>query len=348
MNITRRQFIEGIGAAVASFALPEELMALVKLPETPLATLAKAFLQALDPEQRRQAVFPFENRERLNWHYIPRRRRGIPLKQMDAKQRAAADALLRVALSEVGYRKAMGIMQLEEVLRQLEFFSFLRDQENYAFTFFGDPAATPWGWRVEGHHLSLNFTAISSEFVAVTPAFMGANPAKVPEGPHQGLQVLKQEQALARELVQSLEPAQLDRALIAARSLGDIVTGPGRADNLKAPVGLPLREMSEGRRDLAVRLIEEYIRNMQEGFASVQRRLIQEAGIEGIHFAWAGGLKPGQAHYYRLHGPRLLIEYDNTQNNANHIHSVWRDPVNDFGADLLQQHYTSAVHHPTD
>jgi len=348
MNITRRQFIEGIGAAVASFALPEELMALVKLPETPLASLAKVFLQALDPEQRRQAVFPFEDRERLNWHYIPRRRRGIPLKHMDAKQRAAADALLRFALSEVGYRKAIGIMQLEEILRQLEFFSFLRDQENYAFTFFGDPAVTPWGWRVEGHHLSLNFTAINSEFVAVTPAFMGANPAKVSEGPHQGLQVLKQEQALARELVQSLEPAQLDRALIATQSLGDIVTGPGRADNLKAPVGLPLREMSEGRRDLAVRLIEEYIRNMQEEVASVQRRLIQEAGIEGIHFAWAGGLEPGQAHYYRLHGPRLLIEYDNTQNNANHIHSVWRDPVNDFGADLLQQHYTSAVHHPAD
>lgn len=310
-----------------------------------LAGLTVAFLQTLSPEQRQRAVFPFSSRERFNWHYVPRRREGIPFKEMNAEQQTAAEDLLRFVMSETGYRKVSNIRRLEEVLRQLGDSPSVRDPEQYAFTVFGDPAIAPWGWRVEGHHVSLNFTVISDDLIAVTPAFLGANPAEVRIPPLQGLRSLPGEQELALELVQSLEPIQRQQAVIATQSFGDILTGPIRAQTLNHPVGLPLSEMDEGRRALAMRLIEEYIHNMRGELAQAQLQRIQSAGIERIHFAWAGGIEAGQAHYYRLHGPTLLIEYDNTQNNANHIHSVWRDLTNDFGVDLLRDHYEKGGHH---
>jgi hypothetical protein len=344
--LTRRQMAHGMIAAAACVALPRPAVAQIRRTERlALAQTADAFLQALTPEKRQRAVFAFESPERFNWHYIPRRRAGLALKDMTADERTAAHKLLRVGLSTVGYRKVLDIMRLEEVLRGLEFFPFSRDPENYAFTVFGTPgSALPWGWRVEGHHLSLNFTVVADKHVAVTPAFMGANPAEVPAGSFKGLRVLAGRQDLARQLVQHLEPAQHGEMLIGTQSLGDIVSGPGRDDSLKSPAGLPLAAMNQAGRDLAVRLIEAYARDMRDEFAAVELTRIHEAGIEKIHFAWAGGLEPGQAHYYRLHGPTLLIEYDNTQNDASHIHSVWRDLSNDFGADLLRLHYETGHH----
>ncbi len=311
-----------------------------------LARLTVAFLQTLNQEQLQRGVFPFESRERFNWHYVPRQREGIPFKEMNAEQRKAADTLLQFVMSETGYRKITKIRQLEEVLRQMGERPSVRDPDQYAFTVFGNPATVPWGWRVEGHHISLNFTVISDNLLTFTPAFLGANPAEVRISPLQGLRSLDGEQELARELVQSLELPQRQQAVIATQSFGDILTGPIRAESLKSPVGLPLSEMDEGRRALAMRLIEEYIQNMRDELAQSQLKRISEAGLERIHFAWAGGLESGQAHYYRLHGPTLLIEYDNTQNNANHIHSVWRDLTNDFGVDLLREHYEKGDHSP--
>jgi hypothetical protein len=344
--MTRRQLMRQLMAAVCA-ALPPPVSARVRLAQRQsLARATTAFLQALAPEKRERVVFPFDSPERFNWHYVPRRRKGLPIKDMTAEERAAASQLLQSTLSEVGYRKAVAVMRLEEVLRQTELFPFSRDQENYFYTVFGAPGPSlPWGWRVEGHHLSLNFTVAADERVAVTPAFFGANPATVRKGPHQGLRTLAQEQDLAFELVRRLDPGQRQKALIATDTLGDIVSSPGRSNELKSQAGLPLGETTPAQREGAVRLLEEYVRNMRGDLADAELRGVHQAGIDKLTFAWAGSFEPGRPHYYRLHGPTLLIEYDNTQNDANHIHSVWHDLRNDFGADLLRTHYETDRHY---
>lgn len=314
-------------------------------PWVGMAHAISAFLAALAAQKQREAIFSFESPERFNWHYIPRRRVGLPLHAMTDTDRAAALQLLSATLSEEGYRKTIAIMRLEDVLRQSQFFAFSRDPDNYAFTIFATAnAAFPLGWRVEGHHLSLNFTMATDQAGAVTPAFMGANPAEVRSGELKGLRVLGREQDLACELLQSLDANQRQRAVIAARSLGDIVSGPGRSDDLQAPQGLPLREMTPIQRDRVLRLVEAYIGNMRHEIAEPQLRRIRDAGIERLSFAWAGSFQPELPHYYRVHGPTLLIEYDNTQNEANHIHTVWHDLRNDFGMDLLHTHYDTQHH----
>ncbi len=311
-----------------------------------MARAATAFLAALDAGKQRRAAFAFGDAERRNWHYVPRRRRGLPFKDMPAPARAATHELLKSALSAVGYEKVVNVIRLEEVLRQLESLGFFRDPENYYVSIFGTPGATgPWGWRLEGHHLSLNFTVVPGRPVAVTPAFLGANPASVPSGPLQGLRVLKDEQDLGLALARSLGPSLQPRLMIAASSLGDVVSGPGRIENLKTPAGIGLGEMSSEQQGLAMRLVETYARNMRAEVAEPELRALRDAGLERIHFAWAGPIDPARPHYYRLHGPTVLIEYDNTQNDANHIHSVWHDPRNSFGADLLRAHYLGGHRH---
>jgi hypothetical protein len=346
-RLTRRRLLHGLAASAAAGALPRPSLAQVgDAARAAMAGAALAFLGALPADARKRAVFAIGDRERLNWHYVPRGREGVPFKAMPAPARAAAHELMKASLSAVGYGKATNIIQLEDVLRRIESFGLSRDPENYAFTVFGNPGASaPWSWRVEGHHLSLNFTLVPGQPVALTPAFMGANPAEVPSGPKKGQRALAAEQDLGRALAQSLTAAQRARSVIAAESLGDIVTGPGRADSLATPAGLPLADMTGDQRSLAAKLIEEYARNMRSELAEQELRRMTEAGSERVHFAWAGPLEPGRAHYYRLHGPTLLIEYDNTQNNANHVHSVWHDPRRDFGQDLLRAHYEHGHHH---
>ncbi|MGJ3252516.1 MAG: DUF3500 domain-containing protein [Elainellaceae cyanobacterium] len=350
---SRRSVLRGIQSAVVFASLGvacrqsgSELPMHVSTQEStqPLAERAIAFLQTLDPDQRRRAVFSFDAAERFNWHYVPRSREGIAFKEMTAEQRSAAEALLKFALSDVGYQKAQNIFTLESVLRQLGGSAQFRDPDQYAFTIFGDPNAPPWGWRIEGHHLSLNFTIAASDLVAVTPAFFGANPARVTIPPHEGLRTLAREQDLAFELVRHLTDTQQAQAVLADQSFGDILTGPIRSQTLERPAGLPLSDLDEGRRTLAMQLIEDYVRTMRGDYADAQLQRIADAGRDRIHFAWAGSLTPGQPHYYRLHGPVLLIEYDNTQNNANHIHTVMRDPTDDFGEDTLRAHYEHGGH----
>jgi hypothetical protein len=344
----RRRLLHGVAAVSALAATGRPLLAQVSDGgREAMARAATAFLAALDARQRRRAVFAFTDSERRNWHYVPRRREGVALKEMPSAARAAAHELMRGGLSAVGYAKAVNVMRLEEVLRELETFgSLLRDPENYAVTVFGDPGSeSAWGWRLEGHHLSLNFTLVPGRPIAVTPAFIGANPALVPRGPRKGLRALEEEQDLGLALARAVGPGLQSRLVIAAESLGDIVSGPGRGESLSAPAGVALGELGPEARALALRLIGVYARNMHDDLAEEQLRRLRDAGIEQVHFAWAGPVDPRRAHYYRLHGPTLLIEYDNTQNDANHIHSVWHDPRNDFGADLLRTHYRSHRHH---
>jgi len=305
-----------------------------------------AFLRSLRPEQRRRAAFPFDDPGRLDWHYVPRPRPGLALRDMEEPQRVAARSLLRAALSDGGYRKVTDIMRLEEVLRAIEMAGWLRrDQDNYAWSVFGDPQSDArWGWRVEGHHLSLHFTFAGDSALAFTPSFLGANPARVASGPLAGLRVLGRQEDVARELIRSLAGSERQGAIIAARSLGDVVSGPGRADALAVPVGLPLRSMEPAQRTLAERLIDEFLGHLGTELAEAHRARIREGDPGAIQFAWAGPVDPGHAHYFRLHGPRLLVEHDNTQNDANHVHSILRDPGRDFGLDLLGEHYRAGVH----
>ena len=276
-------------------------------------------------------------------------RRDVECSIGGAMSRIARRQLLHGTLATAvvaAARPARAQVADEEALRQLETFGgLLRDPEKYYVSIFGTPAAgVRWGWRLEGHHLSLNFTLAPGRPVSVTPAFFGANPAEVPSGPNRGLRTLADEQDLAVALARGVDPRLHGRFVIAAESPGDIVSGPGRSDSLRTPAGITLGDLGAEPRTLALRLVEIYARNMRTDLADEELRRMREAGAENVRFAWAGAIDPRQPHYYRLHGPTLLIEYDNSQNRANHIHSVWHDPRNDFGVDLLRAHYEDA--HP--
>ena len=308
---------------------------------TTMADLVEAFVDSLSEAQRRRTVWAFDTDERFNWHYVPRQRAGLPIQEMSAASKSALHELLRYALSETGYQKAVDVMSLEEPLGLIEQHRrHYRHPENYSLTVFGTPGRLPWGWRIEGHHLSLNFTAITEELFGVTPAFWGANPAQVPDGyPMAGHRTLGRETDLCYQLIRGLGEAERARAIIAATSLGNFITTPGREDALREREGLPLAAMPAAMRHLALELLETYACNLRGELAEAELARIRQAGVERIHFAWGGPLEEGHPNYWRLHGPLTLIEYDNTQNDANHIHSVWHDLERNFGRDLLREHY---------
>jgi hypothetical protein len=313
----------------------------------PMLAAVRGFLDKLDEAQRRRALRPFEGPERQDWSYLPGRRPGLRLEEMSAPQREAAFGLMRSALSPDGSVKASSVIELEPILGEIEGNPARRDPGLYTFTIFGAPSSeAAWGWRLEGHHLSLNFTSATGRVVAVTPAFFGANPAKVPHGPRAGWRVLAAEEDLARELLGTLDRAQQDLAVLAVRAPRDIITGTQRKASLERFEGLAAARMGPAQRELLLRLLEVYVQNLRPDLAREQIEKIRNAGIELLHFAWAGDLRRGEGHYYRIHGPATLIEYDNTQNNANHVHSVWRDLTNDFGEDELRRHYEQGGHDP--
>ncbi len=311
-----------------------------------MARAAEAFIRALEPDQRQSALFAFEDQERFDWHYIPRERAGLPLKAMTADQRALALAFLKRGLSAEGYRKATAIMALEAVLREIETFNWLgRDPEKYYFSFFGTPSANgTWGWRLEGHHLALNLTIVKGQWVAAAPRFLGANPADVHSGAHAGQRVLAREEDLARTLVRSLSPAQQARAVFRRQAYRDIVTGTDAAARPPDPAGISASDLDAAQRRQLHQLIDVYLQAMTAEVARQRMDAILKSGWNRIRFGWAGGLEPGQPHYYRVQGPSFILEYDNVQNGANHIHTVWRDFEGDFGRDLLREHYARVAH----
>lgn len=306
---------------------------------------ARAFLAALTPEQRAKATFAYTDPERQNWHFIPRERKGISFKELTPAQNRLAHAFLASGLSRRGYIQAATIMSLEQVLLELEQGAVTRDPELYYFTLFGEPSlVSRWGWRVEGHHLSVNFVVDKGQVLSTTPSFFGANPARVEAGPRQGLRALAEEEDLARELLKSLDEKQRARAIFQAAAPRDIITGASRKAEIGAPVGLPVSAMNARQRELLMSLLNVYTGRMPPDPAESRMEELRKAGLDRIHFAWAGGSEPGQGHYYRLQGPTFLVEYDDTQNNANHIHTVWRDLRGDFGPDLLALHYRQSHH----
>ena len=268
---------------------------------------------------------------------------------MASEQRVAAHALLKSVLSSQGYLKATGVMQLEGVLGMIEERPERRDPEDYYFNIFGDPTdGRGWAWRFEGHHISLNFTAAGDGLPSVTPAFFGSNPHVVPEGPNAGQRLLGAEEELARELMGLLDQGQVQATIFEAEAPRDIFTGNSREASMESYQGIPISDLTSEQRGAFLELLEEYLHNAKHDVAHAQMKRIEEAGMDNLYFGWAGSTEPGEGHYYRIHGPTILIEYDNVQGGANHVHSVWRDFQNDFGADLLRRHYEEADHHQQD
>ncbi|MGB0580243.1 MAG: DUF3500 domain-containing protein [Limisphaerales bacterium] len=308
-----------------------------------MALAATDFLDSLTEEQRKIAVFELKDDERQNWHFIPKDRNGLTLKKMQPHQQQLGYALLATAMSSKGFSKALRVMTLERVLWELSNKNPIRDHEKYYFSIFGKPAARgTWGWRVEGHHLSLNFTIVKGRVIASTPSFFASNPAKVLEGPRKGLRVLAGEEDLARKLVKSLNEEQRKSAIFTKKPPRDILT---RAERKVKPLenkGVTFSELSPKQQDNLMELIGEYVRCHRPELASVDMAKIAEAGHKNIRFAWAGGLERGQGHYYRVQGPTFLLEYANTQGKANHIHAVWRDFNGDFGEDILARHFAGS------
>ncbi len=350
---------------------------------TRMGEAAAALLAALAPDQRRRACFGFpETDERTRWHYTPIARTGLPLAAMEPRQQRLTMRLLTTGLSRAGYVTAATIMGLERVLDAAEGFRRAdpgRDPALYHVSVFGVPDARgAWGWRFEGHHVSLNYTLAGGRVISPTPTFFGANPAASPLGGPLSLRPLGGVEDAARDLLHALDDEQRRVAVLSPEAPPDIVTAnrprvvagalplspaemSGQPVSAKehaemearrrglaavaltdAPRGLLARAMSAAQREQLEALVRLYVARMPDELAETELSALAARGVEEIGFAWAGGAERGEPHYYRLQGPRFLVEYDNTQNGANHAHSVWRDPTNDFGADVLAQHYAQA------
>jgi hypothetical protein len=305
-----------------------------------------AWLGGLDAGQRERATFPFESPERVVWDYRPGDRGGLAIADMAPEQRSAAMTVVRTALSDRGADEVASIIALETVLGELERERgragwIRRDPERYWWAVFGDPSVGgPWSWRIGGHHVAIHLTVADGRVVGSTPSFLGANPAVVPGGPSAGARALTGEETLARALVTGLSPEQRAIAIVDPVAPPDILSGNGaRAELAGIPVGLRHDDLAPAQQEGLEGLIRHYLGRARDEVAAADWERIGNAGLAAITFAWAGPLEPGRGHYYAVRGPSFLIEYDNTQNGANHVHAVWRDLTNDWGEDALAEHY---------
>ncbi len=323
----------------------------VAMPAGDMARTASRFLGTLSDSARALARLPFDSATRMTWNYVPLVRPGAPRRLFTLDARNAGDALLRTGLSSDGAATAYRIMRQEAILGDIEVAAgradarSRRDSTLYYWGIFGTPSAdSAWGWRVEGHHLSVNVTAAGAEGAVAAPLFMGVSPARVMDGPQKGLRVLAREEDEARALWAQLDEAQRRRARIADTTTRDLVTRNAPRVSAFDAVGLPASAMTNAQRAGLQKLLQVYAGRMAAPLAQRQLTRIEAAGFDKLHFAWAGSTEPGKAHYYRIHGPTVLVEYENSQNDANHIHSVWRDLEHDFGGDLLRAHYAKHPH----
>jgi hypothetical protein len=329
-------------AVVVCFAISGSV-ALYRAQSVPdLVEATEIFLASLSPEQAAQVRFDFDDEERFNWHFIPRERNGLPFREMEPHQQALAHSMMSSVLGYRGVMKASTIMSLEQVLSEIEGPNgrFNRDPEMYFFSIFGQPSRDgTWAWRLEGHHLAVNVTMSGGEILASTPAFMGSNPAEVREGPRQGLRALGAEEDRGRELFTALDDSQQEQALLEGRVPGDIITSNQREASLDGMEGIPASALNARQTGMLRAVIGEYTNRMPPEVAARVMADMEDAGFDDVRFAWSGTSEVGAPHYYRVQGPTFLIEYDNTQNQANHVHSVFRDLRHDWGQDTLRAHY---------
>jgi hypothetical protein len=345
-----------IAATIARGHEPRVQKTLIATEEMRVAAIE--WLAMLNDELREKATDDFAAPERTDWQFVPMERGGVSFKEMTLPQRRAARALLESALSDQGYLKVTTIMSLEGVLRTMEAtrpgVEWIRDPEKYHFFVFGDPSAAdgrPWGWRFEGHHLSLNFTSTGPEAddpLASTPIFLGASPAEVRLGPQQGLRPLGAEDDLGRAVMASLDPEQRARATIAPEAPADVAGVPGVPPKVEGLAGLAVAEMRQEQRDAVWRLVEAFANLLRPEAAEDLLSEIEAARVDNLHFAWAGSIatltNPAttERHYFRVHGPTFILEYDFQE--PNHVHTVWHSPVNDFGLETLRRHYAEHEH----
>jgi len=301
-----------------------------------MITAAAQFQKSLTEKQRAQTEFEFDDAERLNWHFIPRERKGLPLKDLEGDALKAAHKLIQSGLSDAGYTQALDVMSLEEVLYLIEEGDRQqrrerRDPGKYFLSLFGTPAKTSkWGWRLEGHHLSLNFVIEEGEVASSTPEFFGANPGYINAGPGREIRVLAAEEDFARQIVNSSTPEQLKTIWIDKKADNDIRGAGASQPVVTEAIGLSYSKMSDEQKKLLVALIEEYLRNMPKDISMARRAELKQAGLDDVALAWWGGRERNEPHAYRLQGPTFIVEYNNTQNSANHIHSIWRNLGGDF------------------
>jgi hypothetical protein len=312
-----------------------------------MSEAVEALLASLSDHQRAAATAPFDVGDHRRWTYLPGPRPGLSFADMSGEQRALALTMLDAGCSEAGARTARAVIELDMIRRRL---SAAPDRQpdptdhRYWVRILGAPGGgTPWGWRVNGHHLAVHVTVVGRE-VTVTPNFFGAEPARVPHGPHRGSRTLPDEEDLARKLLGTFDQAARRVAVVSDVAPADILTRFDPVANPdRAPSGLAHANMTGGQQNLLERLIRLYLGRAPTEPAATSWHDVLDAGIEYVTFAWAGPSELGHGHYYAVRGPTFLIEYDNTQDNANHIHSVWRDLRHDWGEDLLAAHY--ARHH---
>ena len=327
-----------------------------------IAAAARAFLDTLDEQQRADSVLPMTTDERATWSNLPIimvRPAGVLIKDMTDEQRRAAHALMRATMSSQGYAKFAGIMLLEDQLHQMETqrlqanaerrddpmaraFVATRDYGNYAIAIFGNPGDANWGWKIAGHHAAANFT-VSNGRVAFTPTFLGSSPMEIQDGRYAGLMALPHEGQRGIEFMRSLDTAQQKEAIIADEPASNVFAGPGRRDSLDGYEGLSAKGLGEEQQHLLKRLVAEYLHNADHDAARGQMAAINAAGWDKVWFSWRGPVDPAGRFYYRVHGPRILIEYN--RQDANHDHMIVRDPANDYGEDWLGRHYEE--HHPS-
>jgi len=349
--IRSARFILWLGCVLAYFAA---IHAADRSPAN-MANAATKFLSSLTLEQKQVATFGFDNlAERERFGFVPTEmhpRVGLTIEKMTPPQREAAHNLLKSGLSQKGYMTATSIMELESILNAIENPpgsnppKLERNPLKYFVWVFGTPSPKgAWGWKVEGHHVSLNFTVVNGNMVASSPHFFGSNPAEVMDGPKKGLRVLGYEEDPGRELVMSLTEAQRAKAVFNTTAPNDIVTRNESTVKALSPTGVAASEMQPKQRETLMRIVDAYVGVMAPDIAADRMAALKKAGLDNITFAWAGEFERGKKHYYRVQGPTFLIEFDNTQNNGNHVHSVWRDFNGDFGRDLLREHLTSVKH----
>jgi hypothetical protein len=307
-----------------------------------------AFVNSLTDAQKSKAVFRFGEMNRYEWHYVPPTmlgRTGLAIKDMENSQKEKVYSLLQAFLSKEGYDRTKNIMDFEYLLKELQPDNPNRIPENYFISIYGTPAIeSVWGFKFTGHHITLNFTIVKDK-LSFAPVLFGVYPANVQDGPKKGTRLLKEEEDLGFELVNSLDQSQKEKALIQLEAFSDILTTNAMQVGPLKPDGILARDMTTAQKVLLNKLIVTYLLPMPPLIAQNRMKKITAEDIDAIRFAWAGGTQPGKAHYYRVQGKSFLIEFDNTQNNANHIHEVWRDFNGDFGEDLLREHYHNSPHH---
>lgn len=325
------------------------ILVIAKADSQSVLSAATQFINSLDAEQKAKAVYPFDSDDRYNFYYFPvTTRKGVPLREMTSAQKKATLKLIESCLSEKTAQKVQDIMQLEKVLKVIENRKpedIHRDPDGYYFTIFGVPGEkTVWGWRLDGHHICFSFSVNNNKLVSGTPGFLGSNPGIVQDGDQKGKEVLKTEKEMGFDLLNSLSADQLKKAIIDTGAPADIITKVVRKITIEKPVGIQYSEMTSAQKQKFLQLINLYVHRYTKLFADDMLKEIQASGLDNLWFSWYGRTESGigKPHYYRIQGPTMIIEYDNTQNNANHVHTVVRDLKNDFGGDILMEHYKAS------